>query len=411
MKSICLVAQSIYDSDPRVRRKAEALVAAGYAVDVLALRPPNGKARYVLNGVTVYTVSLGKKRGSLARYMFEYAAFFLWTFVRVPMLMRRRHYVAVDVNTLPDFLIFAPIVARWMGAALVLDMHEITPEFYMSKYGIARNSMLIRLITWLERISFNFADQVLTINQPILDLLVRRGLSPSKSTVIMNAVDEAPFAESARRAAAASPPSDRFVMMYHGTLTRTYGLDLAIEAFAIAHKQMPGAEMWILGSGPESEPLAAQAQRCGLGSAVRLIGQVPAKDIPGWLEQCDLGLLPFRVDVFLDLAFPNKLPEVIVMGKPVAIPRLTAIRHYFSDDALAYFEPNDPADLARQMVRMYGDRALGQQLTARATVEYAPIRWDVMKQRYLDLLGTLAAPVRQPLAPAAAPLADKAAGR
>jgi glycosyltransferase involved in cell wall biosynthesis len=290
-------------------------------------------------------------------------------------------------------------------------MHEITPEFYMSKYGIARDSMLIRLITWLERVSFDFADHVLTINQPILDLLVRRGLSPAKATVIMNAVDETPFAESSRRAAAAPAAGDRFVMMYHGTLTSTYGLDLAVEAFAIAHQDMPGAEIWILGSGPESEALAAQAQRCGLAAAVRMVGQVPAKDIPAWLEQCDLGLLPFRVDVFLDLAFPNKLPEFIVMGKPVAIPRLTAIRHYFSDAALAYFAPNDPADLARQMVRLYRDRALGQRLAARATDEYAPIRWDVMKQRYLDLVGAVGAAVRQPVAPAGAPLADKAAGR
>src|SRR5256885_11524164 len=34
--SICLVAQSDYQIDPRVRRKGEALVAAGYSVDVLA---------------------------------------------------------------------------------------------------------------------------------------------------------------------------------------------------------------------------------------------------------------------------------------------------------------------------------------------------------------------------------------
>jgi glycosyltransferase involved in cell wall biosynthesis len=412
MKSICLVVQSIYDSDPRVRRKAEALVAAGYAVDVLALRAPNGEARYVLNGVTVYTVSLGKKRGSLARYLFEYAAFFLWTFVRVPMLMRRRHYVAVDVNTLPDFLIFAPIVARWMGAALVLDMHEITPEFYMSKYGIARDSMLIRLITWLERVSFDFADRVLTINQPILELLVRRGLSPAKATVIMNAADEAAFAQAARRPAETDPAQrDRFVMMYHGTLTRTYGLDLAVEAFAIAHKDMPGAEIWILGSGPESDALAEQARRCGLGSAVRLVGQVPANEIPAWLAQCDLGLLPFRVDVFLDFAFPNKLPEFIIAGKPVAIPRMTSIRHYFSEDALAYFEANDAADLARQMVRVYRDRPLGRRLSARAIEEYAPIRWDVMKRRYLDVVHAIAGDVREAVAPAGAPLADKAAGR
>src|SRR5882762_6555932 len=101
-------------------------------------------------------------RGSLARYSYAYAAFFLWVFVRVPLLMRRRGYAVIDVNTLPDFLIFAPVLARWMGASLILDMHEITPEFYMSKYGISDNSRLIGLLTWLERISFDFADHVLT---------------------------------------------------------------------------------------------------------------------------------------------------------------------------------------------------------------------------------------------------------
>ncbi len=132
MKSVCILVQNIYDLDSRVRRKAEALVAAGYSVDVLALAAAHGKKSYALDGVNIYTVSLGKKRGSLLRYAYEYAAFLVWAFVRVFVLMRRRRYAVIDVNTLPDFLIFAAMPARWMGAKLVLDMHEITPEFYMS---------------------------------------------------------------------------------------------------------------------------------------------------------------------------------------------------------------------------------------------------------------------------------------
>ena len=33
---------------------------------------------------------------------------------------------------------------------------------------------------------------------------------------------------------------DRFVMMYHGTLTRIYGLEIAIEASRMADREMPG---------------------------------------------------------------------------------------------------------------------------------------------------------------------------
>lgn len=389
MKSVCLLVQNVYDIDPRVRRKAEALVAAGFSVDVLALAPTHEKKTYSLNGVNVYTVSLGKKRGSLARYSFEYAAFLVWAFIRLLFLMRKRRYVVVDVNTLPDFLIFAALPARWMGAKLVLDMHEITPEFYISKYGIRVDSWLVKLLEFQEKISFGCADYVITINEPIQKLLEGRGLPSWKSIVVMNAVDEAHFSQNSRPAVE-DDPLRPFVMVYHGTLTRVYGLDIAVEAFSLVHEHMAGAELWILGSGPEQSVLAELVQKRGLTQKVKLIGQVPAADIPLWLNKCHVGVLPIRRDIFLDFAFPNKLPEFIVMSMPVLMARLRAIRHYFSDEALSYFEPGDPAALGTKMVELYSDPRLRARLAARAKEEYAPIRWEVMKRRYLDLIERLA---------------------
>jgi glycosyltransferase involved in cell wall biosynthesis len=397
MKSICILAQSLYEYDARVKRKAEALVAAGYTVDVLTLRTTPTRKRFVLNGVNVYTVSLGKKRGSLARYLFEYAAFFVWAFVRSALLACRKRYVLVDVNTLPDFLIFAPVIAKCLGAKLVLDMHEITPEFYRSKYGIGENSWLVRLLKSLERISFSFADHVITINEPIQDLLVSRGLPRRKSTILMNAADESRFAGSIASVVPV-PGGDAaaFAMMYHGTLTRIYGLDIAIEAFALAEKDMPGAEIWMIGLGQEEAALRALAQQRGVASKVKVMGPVPSTEVPSWLRRCDVGLLPMRRDALLDFAFPNKLSEFIVTGRPVLVSRLKTMRHYFSEGALAYFNPHDTVDLARQMVRLYRDRALRARLAVKAREEYAPLRWDVMKQRYLELVDALANPAHRP---------------
>jgi len=247
-----------------------------------------------------------------------------------------------------------------------------------------------RLLTYLEKISIRFADRVLTINAPIEDLLVSRGLDRSKSTIVMNAVDEVRFAASTSSTPAqAMRDGQKFVMMDHGTLTSIYGLDIAVEALALAYQDMPGAELWILGSGTEKDTLAKLAEDRGLTSKVKLVGQVPATEIPGWLSQCDAGILPIRRDVFLDFAFPNKLPEFIIAGKSVIVSRLKAIRHYFSEDSLAYFEPNNPDDLAKQMVCMYRNPQLRADLLAKARVEYTPIRWDVMKQRYLALIDEL----------------------
>ena len=394
LRSVCMLVQNDYQCDSRVRRKAEALVAAGYSVDVLALPSFQREKSYTLNGVNVYTLSLARKRGLLARYLFEYAAFFLWALVRVSLQMRWRRYAVLDVNTLPDFLIFAPVVAKWMGAKLILDMHEITPELYSSKYGIRANSWMLRLLKRLERMSFDFADHVITVNDPIQDLLVDRGLPRSKSTVVMNTANEALWTSrsSSSNAPVAAPAPGKFVMMYHGTVSRMYGLDIGVDAFGMVHKEMPGAELWILGVGAETTPLESRAKQRGLASKVRLIPPVVSTELARWLSQCDIGILPMRGGVYPELAFPNKLSEYIVMGKPVVVSRLKAIQHHFSEEALAYCGPNDPADLAKQLVRLYRDPGLRARLAARAKEEYAPIRWGVMRHRYLRLMEVMLDP-------------------
>lgn len=77
------------------------------------------------------------------------------------------------------------------------------------------------------------------------------------------------------------------------------------------------------------------------------------------------------------------------MGKGIISSRLKAIRHYFSETAFAFFEPNNPSDLAREMLRLYQNPRLRLQFAEKAKQEYAPIRWAVMKQRYLVLMGHL----------------------
>jgi len=392
MKSVCILVQNYYEIDIRVRRKAEALVASGYSVDVLALRSAHSPAKaYQLEGVNVYTIALGKKRGSLVRYLWEYVAFFVWAFFKVSVLISRRQYAIIDVNNLPDFLVFAGAYAKWRGAKLVFDMHEITPEFYISKYGIRQNSLLVRLLKWIERASFNFADHVITINEPIRQLLVSRGLPADKATIIMNSVDESMFGGAADGPSGKrAEDAGKFVMMYHGTLTRIYGLDISIEAFGQVHQAMPGAEFWILGNGPERKSLEALRQKLGLESKVTFIGSVLPGEVQQWLSRCDVGVLATRRDIFLEYSFSNKLSEYIIMGKGVISSNLKAIRHYFSERALAYFEPNNPAGLAKQMLRLYRDRESCASLVRQARQEYAPICWEVMKRRYLQKMDELA---------------------
>ena len=413
MKSVCIIVQNPYEIDIRVRRKAEALVAAGYTVDAIALHSKHSPSkRYDVQGVTVHTISLGKMRGSLIRYFFEYIAFFCAAFFKVSVLMHKRRYAVIDVNTLPDFLVFAAAYPKLLGAKVVLDMHELTPEFFMSKYDVTQNHWLVRISELLERISFKFPDHVITINDPVQNLFASRGLDRSKATVMMNAADDALF-EPGTEMKGARADDGKLVLMYHGTLTRIYGLDIAIEGLSLVQREVPNAELWILGDGPEMISLKAHAEKLGVQSKVRFIGRVLPTEISNWLKLCDMGVLATRRDVFLDYSFSNKLTEYVIMGKPVIASELKTIRHYFSSGALAYFEPNNPQSLAAQIVRVARDVDLRKSLAKQARQEYAPISWSVMKGRYLRLVAQVcgAAAAEHKSAPLAGPVGSDSAQR
>lgn len=387
-KRICIVVQNYYDTDPRVRREAEALVQAGFSVDVLGLLPPSRADKsYRLNGVQIHTLRLNKSRGGKLSYFYEYLTFFLMTFYWLAKQTIRQRYHIIQVCTLPDFLVFATLIPKLFGAKIVLDMHEVMPEFYISKYQVGEKSWIIRVIKWLEKASMRFADQIITINEPIRKLLIGRGAKPEKITIVMNSADESMFSSALN-----NPPStsdNNFRMMYHGTVTHIYGLDIALRAIRIAKESIPNAELWIIGNGPEIENLKTLSSQLSLEDRVKFYRTIPHQEIPLWLAQCTVGILPTRKDVFLDLSFSNKLTEYIIMQKPVIISRLKTIQYYFSESALAYFEPENESDLARKMIELYTQVDLRKSLVKQAEKEYSSIRWDVMKHRYITLMSSL----------------------
>ena len=126
-----------------------------------------------------------------------------------------------------------------------------------------------------------------------------------------------------------------------------------------------------------------------MDSRVKFVGNVLPQEVHRWLRQCHIGVLATRQDVFLDYSFSNKLSEYIIMDKAVIVSRLKTIRHYFSEEALAFFEPANSAELAERMVTLFNDRELRIRLAERAKQEFQPIRWEVMRERYLGLVAGL----------------------
>jgi hypothetical protein len=165
MKKICMVAYTNYFDDARVIREARSLVKNGFQVDCLCLRSKGQPKFEEIDGVNLYGLPLSKYRGSSrVMYLLSYLWFFVLSFCAVTKFYFKRRYQVIQYHTLPDFIIFSGIIPRMLGAKLVLDMHEVTPEFYMSKFGFGMSHIFVKALKLIEKISVSFAHAVIVIN-------------------------------------------------------------------------------------------------------------------------------------------------------------------------------------------------------------------------------------------------------
>ena len=392
---ILIVTHSYYEEDPRVRRQAEALVAAGLSVDVLGLRKPGASARERLDGVEVHRLSVQRHQGAgIGTYLAEYAAFFARAAVAAAGLHARRRYALAQVATLPDPLVFATVPLRLDGVPVILDLHEAMPEFFRSRFPAASRGPVRAGLLAAERASIGFATHVLTVNDALGDRLVALGVPASKVTVVLNS----PRAD--RFDPAAHPDrgfmaDGRLRLVYAGALTPLYELDVVIRAMAQLARGDPetaplDVTLDLYGRGDAESMLRALAVELGIAERVRFHGRVPVEEVAGRIAEGDVGLAPTRRDAFTDFSLSTKIFEYAAMGKPVVASRLPTVERYFGEEALAYFEPGDPVSLAHALSRLVADPSGRAATIAAAGARVRALSWEREAERYVALVRSLA---------------------
>lgn len=380
MARILMLLQEHYPHDVRVRKEIFALNEKGHEIDLICLQDTNDAAFEVAHGATIHRIPLAKKRATRLRYIFEYFSFVFLTWMKVRKLVREKNFDIVHVHTIPDFLVFAAAPARRRGAKVVIDMHEIWPEFFMSKYSLGRKHIVTRVLLWIERISLQYADYVITVNKQLRQKFEGRARLKHPITEIMNTVSEDVMPKVART------PTGKFIAVYHGTLTAFYNLHFAIGALPGVIDQMPNLEFHIYGQGPVMDELRAQIADLKLTGRVFVHGRVPHTEIPGILAKADIGILPIQKDVMSDLSFSNKLAEYIHYEIPVLSSDLAGVMDYFPSGTVSYFEHGNVADFQQKLLYLYRNPDKRMQQSRDAFDRGRTISWSVMKVRLQDLV-------------------------
>jgi len=385
MRRICVIRHGHYPQDVRVRKEVHALQDAGYAVDVICLRDQGQMARETVEGVQVYRLGSEHRRGSLLRYFCEYAIGFLRMFLLVTALFCRRRYRCIQVNTLPDALVFVTIIPRLCGAKVLLDMHEPSPELFVTKYGPNRFRWAVKLIALAEQLALRYATAALAVNDTIRTRYIERGACGRKIHVVRNVPERDLATAGSRRSHNGS-----FTLLLHGLIAERYGHEMTIRALAKVRERIENVHLIIAGYGDNEERVRNVTEELNCSDIVTFLGWVPPERIRELIASTDVGLVPLLPSPFADLCQPNKLFELVSGRRAVIVSRLTAIEENFDDSCAMFFEPGSQDDLARCILDLYLDPKKRQSLAENAYRRYETISWTESRKTYLSVIDRLA---------------------
>lgn len=390
-KRHCMVVHAYYPvGETRVEREALALVQHGYEVDVLCLRNENEAKEENIDGVNVYRLPVRRRRGRGSTYqLLEYLAFFFLALGKLFVLQNRRHYGVVQVHNLPDFLVFAASWPKLVGARVILDLHDLMPEFYAARFGKPLDGWQVRLTAWQEKLACGFADRVITVTDLWQNTLAERGVPREKITVILNVARDDLFFRG-ENGPKHLRSSDQFHLIYHGTITQRYGVDLILRAVEIVKDDITGIQLTILGEGDYREDIEEMVDTLDLGGYVSFSqGFLPTAELPDLIRQADVGVVPNRNDVFTGTLLPTKLLEYIALGLPVIASRTPALATYFDDSMIEFFTPGDVEDLAERIRTLYRDETRRKALTENSAQFNQHYSWPQISQKFVNLVDSL----------------------
>ena len=204
------------------------------------------------------------------------------------------------------------IAARILGAKFVYHFNDIYPELQVYAGNWRADSMLTRVIGWIDRRNAKRALLCIALSEDMAETIAARGIEREKIIVINNFMlasftQEEPLPERFGRS------TDTFRVIFAGNVGRFQGLEALVDAARLLAVEKPEIEFIILGEGTALNALEKRAE--GL-SNIRFEGHMPFEIAKSVIASADLGLVSIQPGVYR-AAYPSKTLTYLGLGVPV----------------------------------------------------------------------------------------------
>jgi len=164
---------------------------------------------------------------------------------------------------------------------------------------------------------------------------------------------------------------------------RRKGFDTLFAAWsALCGDPAWGADLVVVGDGPERPSWERAAMEAGLGERVRFLGF--RRDVPDLFRACDAHVLPSRYE-----GYSLVTQEALCCGLPAFVTRTAGIAERFEGplaEALLIGDPEDPSALAGQLRAWPGRSAAARPALEALSARLRSSTWDQMAGRIASIV-------------------------
>jgi len=251
---------------------------------------------------------------------------------------------------------------------------------------------LLSKIKEQEIATLHLSDAIICPSNVTRDYIASLGPSRKLVTVIPNGVSPSDFSPSPLPSREGRIP----VILYIGTLADWQGLDLVIKALPKILEQKD-VQLQIIGRGRsrQRKTLSKQVRKMGLEGSVSIQPPVPHHEIPSLIAKADICVSPLGLNDrnVTQGACPIKVLEYMAASRPLVATNIPIVRELVREEVDALlFSPNDPDDLARQVLILLNDVELSKRLAESAAERVlTKFTWHESQKKLLKVYDKLLA--------------------
>lgn len=270
--------------------------------------------------------------------------------------------VDVVIATSPQLLaaVAGAVIAKLKRVPFVFEVRDLWPDAIVANRVMAP-SRTVRFFRGVAQALYDRADALVTVGDAYAAQIRALYRVTRNIDVVPNGVRASVFRRTGQRDAvrAAHGWTERFVVLYLGTLGLSHSLETLVDAVDLL-ADAPQVQLVFVGDGAARKALETRVRAKRLGN-VTFLGQRPKHEVPGFYEAADCCVVPLLADPFYEASYPSKMFEAMALECPIVLSVSGAAAALVREaEAGIVVPPETPAAMAQAIRALAADPARAQ---------------------------------------------------